>query len=125
MDYDVDIEGRRRHLLILDGKENAGCGEEENDDNQDGYHGPGQLDLSAAVDLGRLAVIVGITLPEADHYVQPKGGDHDKNRSRYLHHKKRQMVDQQRRAGVRIEGARSLVDDVVGGCGPGSVSGAA
>src|SRR5271168_3563480 len=95
MAYDVDIEGRRRHLLILDGKENACSGEEEDHYNQDGYHGPGQLDLGATVDLGWLAVIVGITLPEADHDVQQKGGDHNKNRSRYLHHKKRQMVGQQ------------------------------
>src|ERR1700691_611278 len=122
MSYDVDIEGRRRHLLILDGKENAGSGEEENEDNQDGYHGPSQLDLGAAVDLGRLAVIVGITLPEADHYVQPKGGNHDKNRSRYLQNEKRQMMDQQRRTGVRIEGVRSLVDDIVRGHSPSCMS---
>ena len=66
---DIDIERRRRHLLILDGKKNARRGEEQDHNNQDGDHRPGQLDLGAAVDLGRLAVILGITLPEADHHV--------------------------------------------------------
>ena len=69
---DIDVEGGRRHLLILDGKENAGRGEKEDHDNQNGDHRPGQLDLGAAVDLGRLAVIVGITLPVADHHVRPE-----------------------------------------------------
>ena len=119
MAYDIDVEGRRRHLLILDGKKNACRGEEKNQHDQDGDHRPGQLNLGAAVDLGRFAVIVGIALPVADHDVHQKRGDHDKNRPRYLNHKKRQMVNHQRRAGVGIEGARRLVDDVVGGRCPG------
>ena len=42
MAYGVDIERRRRHLLILDGKKNAGRGEKEDEHNENGDHGPGQ-----------------------------------------------------------------------------------
>jgi len=125
MAYDIRIDRRGRHFLILNGKQNAGGGEKENQDNQNRDHGPGQLDLGAAVDLGRLAVVAGITLPEADHHVNKKGGDHNKNGARDLNHEKRQIVNHVRRAGVRLEGVRGLIDDVVSGRSPRRMSGGA
>ncbi len=67
---------------------------------------------------GRLAVVVGITLPAPNHQKRQKRADHNEDRGRYLHHKKRQMMDHLRRTGVGIERARRLVDDAVGRARP-------
>ncbi len=90
---DIDVESRRRHLLILDGKKNARCGEKKNQHNQYGDHRPGQFDLGTAVDLGRFTVVVGIALPVADHHIGQERRHHDKNCACDLNHKKRQMVN--------------------------------
>ena len=92
--------------------------QEQNDDNKNRDHRPGQLDLGASVYLRRLAVVLRIALPETDHHVQPKRADHKKNHTGDLHHEKRQMMDHLRRAGVRVEDGRRLMDDSVSGQAP-------
>ena len=54
-----DFNGARRRHGLLNRMNNASGGEEKHQDDKDGNDGPGEFDLIAPIDLGRLAAIIG------------------------------------------------------------------
>src|SRR5262249_25934849 len=82
--------------------------EEEDDHDQERDHGPGQLDLRAPVDLGRLAALVAGPAAEADDRVGRQPGHDDEDEGRDAEDQVGQIPDLERRRGGGVEDARGL-----------------
>src|SRR2546430_11316370 len=92
--------------MPLDGKDVAGGGEEQDDHDEERHHRPRQLDLRAAVHLGRLATVVSRAAPVANDRVDRQAGDDDEDDGDDGQHEKGQLADGERRRGYRREDAR-------------------
>ena len=73
-----DFDGSRRLGGVLHGKNDARGGQEQDQNDQARNHGPGQLHLIAAIDLGRFAAVVRVGLAEFRSGVGDQGeNDHE------------------------------------------------
>ena len=79
---DRDLQSAGRLGPILDLEDRPGGRQPEDDHDQDRDHRPRHLDLEAAVDLGRLGVVVAGPTPETDHGHGEQREDDQEDRSR-------------------------------------------
>jgi hypothetical protein len=91
---------------VLDRDQRARGDQEEDEDDEQRDDRPGQLDLVAAVDLWRLAVLVARPPAEARHAVGQQPGDDHEDRRADAEQQQRQGVDVVRRRRERVEDAR-------------------
>src|SRR5215469_12400609 len=68
-----DVEGSRRLWRVLNRVNDPGSCQKQDRDNQNRSDRPRQLDLGAAIDLGRLAVGIDSTASELDDRVRQQG----------------------------------------------------
>ena len=115
---DRDLQGAGRLRPILDLEDRAGGRQPEDDHDEDRDHRPRHLDLEAAVDLGRLGVVVAGTAAEPDHGHGEQREDDQEDRPRDAEDEEGVPVDL---LGVRREGredARAARRPAEARCGP-------
>jgi hypothetical protein len=101
---DLDrVAGGRRPL---DREDVPGCRQEQDDHDEKRHDGPRQLDLRAAVHLGRIAAVVSRAVPAADDRVDCHARHDDKDARDDRKHQERQVANGERRGGHRREYAR-------------------
>ncbi len=99
-----DIEGAFGESRVLDVGDGAGRDENENDRDENGENGPGELNLGAAVDLRRFLVrIVVGSAAEFANRVGEEAGDDDENACANEQDEEGNLVDQQGRSRLRVE----------------------
>src|ERR1700758_861640 len=72
------VEGCLGLWRILNGEDNSGSCEEENNHDQNRNYRPRQFDLSAAVDLSRLTCGIGLSFPESPQNNREQTADNQK-----------------------------------------------
>jgi hypothetical protein len=105
---DAHVQRVLRRHRVLDGDQGSGRDQEEHEDDQRRDDRPGELDLVAAVDLRRLAILIAGAGAEADDAVDEQAGDDDEDHRGDAEHQHRQRVDAVGRRRVRIEDARDV-----------------
>jgi hypothetical protein len=103
---DRDVQCSRGLRSILDGVDYPGSGQKQHSHDQNRNHGPSQLDLRAAVHLGRLATGIARLTSKLHHRVGEQTSDDDEDNTSHDQHKHGQSDDRLRRRGGRGENTR-------------------
>lgn len=112
MTYDNDIECVGWLGCGLVDEDDAGGGEKKNHDDDDGQNGPGELNLRAAVDLGRFALRVAAAMPVADERVEQQPTNDEKDAAADCEHEQGKIEDGMRRSCGRSENrGRRLIEN--------------
>src|SRR6266702_5209378 len=101
-----DVKGRPWLWCVLNRENDPGGCEKENNHDQKRNYCPRQFDLSAAVDLRRLAHRVGISRPKSVQSNREQSADNQKNPTRNCNNKDREIEYLVRGCGRRSERGR-------------------
>src|SRR3954466_6887737 len=101
-----DVEGCLGLWGVLNGEDDSGSCEEENNNNQERDYGPRKFDLSAAVDLSRLARWVCFSCSESKKDNREQPADNQKYPSRNCNDKDRKIEYLMRWCGCRSKCGR-------------------
>src|ERR1700691_3076748 len=104
-----DVEGCRGLWCVLNGEDDPGSCEEENNHNQNRNDCPRQFNLSAAVDLSRLATWVGSARPKFKQSNREQSADNQKYSARKCNDKDGKIEYLMRRRGCRSKCGRNSV----------------
>ena len=104
-----DVERGLGFWSVLNGEDDArGC-EKQDHHNEHGNHSPRQFHLSAAVDLRRLLLRIGVARPEFDDDESEQSRNHDEDGASNQKNEEREPVNLVRgRGGRRQDGGRGL-----------------
>src|SRR5258707_11264493 len=96
-----DVKGRLGLWCVLNGEDDSCSREEENNHNQKRNYCPRQFDLSAAIDLSRLARWVGLSCPKSKQSNREQSADDQKYPTRNCNDKDREIEYLMRGCGCR------------------------
>src|SRR6266567_1255790 len=111
-----DVEGCLGLWCVLNGEDDSGSCEEENNHNQKRKYCPRQFDLSAAVDLSRLARWVGLSCSKSKQSNREQSADNQKYPARNCNDENRKIEDLMRRCRCRSKCGRDPVLCQQGSC---------
>ena len=103
MSHHADGEAVRRRFILLE-DEDPSCGDQaENNDDQDRRDRPGEFELFASIDLGRLPALIARALPVARHGVGQGRRHHDEDAATDENDEKAEIQDIPGRLGHGVE----------------------
>src|SRR6202171_1923518 len=111
---DRHLQRAWRARSVLDAEDDSRRCQEEHQHDDDWCDGPGKLYLVASIDLGRLAAIVVLSLPELHARVRQQTGDDDENGADDREHEQRQLENRLSGSGDRSEDVRRAQGGVRG-----------